>query len=249
MKSLLILIEKFDFTFWWPVDLLYHEKTNGDWRVEVIIGAILTQNTKWNIVEKNIEYLKSKGFIFDLENILKLDLDDIKVPMKVRKLETLKNLAKNILENFSSIEEMKKEDLSNLRKFLLNLKGIGYETCDVILLYSLEKPIFVVDNYTKKFLYYNKEINEINISYERLRKMIEEFIKDRYNEILSIFRKKIEKISCKEVLNYYFKKSYGDLPLNPCSLSDNFENNLVIIYKELHGMIDIFIKTGNKEIK
>mgnify|MGYP001770780975 CR=1 FL=1 len=51
------LIKESDFQFWWPVDLYYHNKTNGDWRVEVIIGAILTQNTKWDFVEKNINFL------------------------------------------------------------------------------------------------------------------------------------------------------------------------------------------------
>jgi len=68
-RSIINLIKETNFQFWWPVDINYHNKNKGDWRIEIIIGAILTQNTKWNIVEKNIEYLKSKNFIFRLENI------------------------------------------------------------------------------------------------------------------------------------------------------------------------------------
>ena len=71
-----------DFQFWWPVDVDYHNKNEGDWRVEIIIGSILTQNTKWNLVEKNLEYLKSKNFIFRLENINNLSISDIKVPFR-----------------------------------------------------------------------------------------------------------------------------------------------------------------------
>ncbi|MGC9133034.1 MAG: hypothetical protein ACP5GJ_01345 [Nanopusillaceae archaeon] len=221
------LIKEIDFQFWWPVDLKYHSKNNGDWRVEIIIGAILTQNTKWDFVEKNLIYLKNKGFIFRLENIKNLNYEDIKVPFRIRKLDTLKELSEFILNNYKSLDDFSKNDLYKIRKELLEIKGIGRETADAIILYSLEKPIFVVDYYTKLFL--NKFID-----YDKLRIEIEEFIKNNIEKIEKIFLEKLKK----------YKREYYPF-LSVFNLLDNIDVNkkLVIIYKELHAMIDIKMKS------
>jgi len=225
-ESIINLIKEIDFQFWWPVDIDYHNKNAGDWRVEIIIGAILTQNTKWDLVEKNIEYLKSKNFIFRLENINNLSINDIKVPFRLRKLETLKSLSNYILENYGDIDDFSKLEINKMRKELLKIKGIGKETCDVIILYSFEKPIFVVDYYTKKFFNRFEE-------YDKLRIEVEKFVNDNFNEIYNLFLDKLKNIENK---NLPFLSVY-DLNKNI-----SYEEKLTIIYKELHAMIDIKMK-------
>jgi len=225
-ESIINLLKEMDFQFWWPVEINYHNKNEGDWRIEIIIGAILTQNTKWDIVEKNIEYLKSKNFIFRLENINNLSIDDIKVPFRLRKLETLKSLSNYILENYGNIDNFSAFGINKIRDELLKIKGIGKETCDAIILYSLEKPIFVVDYYTKKFFNRFEE-------YDKLRIEIEKIINDNFNEIYDLFLDKLKDIENK---NLPFLSVY-DLRKNI-----SYEKKLTIMYKELHAMIDIKMK-------
>jgi endonuclease-3 related protein len=225
-ESIINLIKEMNFQFWWPVDMNYHNKSGGDWRVEVIMGAILTQNTKWILVEKNLEYLKSKNFIFRLENINNLSINDIKVPFRLRKLETLKSLSNYILENYENIDNFSKIEIVEMRKELLKIKGIGKETCDAIILYSFEKPIFVVDYYTKKFFNRFEE-------YDKLRIEIEKIINDNFNEIYKLFLNKLKNI---ENRNLPFLSVY-DLRKNI-----SYGEKLTIIYKELHAMIDIKMK-------
>ena len=225
-KSIINLIKEMDFQFWWPVDINYHNKNKGDWRIEIIIGAILTQNTKWNIVEKNIEYLKSKNFIFRLENIDNLSVDYIKVPFRLRKLETLKSLSNYILKNYGNIDNFSKLEINKMRNELLKIKGIGKETSDAIILYSFEKPIFVVDYYTKKFFNRFEE-------YDKLRIEIEKIVNDNFIEIYNLFLNKLKNI---ENRNLPFLSVY-DLRTNI-----SYEEKLTIIYKELHAMIDIKMK-------
>ncbi|MFP3132005.1 MAG: hypothetical protein RXQ77_01545 [Candidatus Nanopusillus sp.] len=225
-KPIINLLKEMDFQFWWPVDINYHNKNEGDWRIEIIIGAILTQNTKWDIVEKNIEYLKSKKFIFRLENINNLSIDDIKVPFRLRKLETLKSLSNYILGNYGNIGNFSAFGITKIRDELLKIKGIGKETCDAIILYSLEKPIFVVDYYTKKFFNRFEE-------YDKLRIEIEKIINDNFNEIYDLFLDKLKDIENKNLpfLSVYdLRKNIG------------YEKKLTIMYKELHAMIDIKMK-------
>jgi len=225
-RSIINLIKETNFQFWWPVDINYHNKNKGDWRIEIIIGAILTQNTKWNIVEKNIEYLKSKNFIFRLENIDNLSIDYIKVPFRLRKLETLKSLSNYILKNYGNIDNFSKLEINKIREELLKIKGIGKETSDAIILYSFEKPIFVVDYYTKKFFNRFEE-------YDKLRIEIEKIVNDNFIEIYNLFLNKLKNIENKELpfLSVY------DLRKNI-----SYEEKLTIIYKELHAMIDIKMK-------
>ena len=186
----------------------------------------MTQNTKWKLVEKNIEYLKSKNFIFRLENINNLSINDIKVPFRLRKLETLKSLSNYILENYGDIDNFSKLEINKIREELLKIKGIGKETSDAIILYSFEKPIFVVDYYTKKFFNRFEE-------YDKLRIEIEKFVNDNFNEIYNLFLDKLKNIENK---NLPFLSVY-DLRKNI-----SYEKKLTIIYKELHAMIDIKMK-------
>jgi len=150
---------------WWP----------GDTPFEIMVGAILTQNTSWGNVEKAIQKLKDKG-VLNAEAIQQLRKSQL-VPL-IRssgyyriKAERLKAFVDFLFKEYDGvIEKMGGERLLVLRQKLLEVNGIGPETADSILLYGLNKPIFVVDAYTKRILSRHGMISE-NISYEETQKL------------------------------------------------------------------------------
>lgn len=130
---------------WWP----------GDTTFEVMVGAILTQNTAWQNVEKAIANLKDKGLLnpSGLYLIPERELAELIRPagyfnVKARRL---KNFVKFLFEHYDGDpDRLAESNLSDLRQELLAINGVGPETADSILLYALNKPIFVVDAYTKR---------------------------------------------------------------------------------------------------
>lgn len=129
---------------WWPAD---------DW-FEVTVGAILTQNTAWNNVEKSIENLKQRDLL-EPEKLSKIKEDDLAQLIRSSGFYNLKSKRlKNFLEwlkkyNYD-IDKIKNKSVTSLREELLSIKGIGKETADSILLYAFEMPVFVIDAYTKR---------------------------------------------------------------------------------------------------
>jgi endonuclease-3 related protein len=130
---------------WWP----------GDTELEIMIGAILTQNTNWNNVSKSIEIMKEEGLL----NISALLQIDQQLLGKIIKPCGYYNLKAKRLKNFINFFQEKYEgssmkmfsgDWKVLREELLTVNGIGPETADSILLYAGKKPIFVVDAYTRR---------------------------------------------------------------------------------------------------
>jgi len=125
-------------------------------RETVIIEAILTQRINWLNVEKAVANLKKEN-LFSLKGIQKVKLQKLSFLIKPAgfykaKAFYLKNLANFILNNYKNIQNLQKENLMVLRRKLINLKGIGPETADSILLYGLDKPIFVIDEYTRRLV-------------------------------------------------------------------------------------------------
>ncbi len=141
------LLEYFGPQHWWPAET----------RFEVIVGAILTQNTNWGNVEKAIERMRLAGC---LDPAALRDIAEDRLAEFVRpagyfniKARRLKNFMHFFYKEYDgNISEMKKEPINILRKKLLSVNGIGPETADSILLYALDKPIFVVDAYTRRLL-------------------------------------------------------------------------------------------------
>lgn len=132
---------------WWP----------GDTPFEVIVGAILTQNTSWKNVETAIKALKENRLL-DPVKLLKVDEGILANTIKSSgffniKAKRIKHFIRFLFEHYQgSLENMFSEKLTPLREKLLTINGIGPETADSILLYAGGKPIFVVDAYTKKIL-------------------------------------------------------------------------------------------------
>jgi endonuclease-3 related protein len=94
------------------------------------------------------------------------------------KAQYLFNLTKFVIENYGGLEKMKKAEFEELRKKLLELKGIGPETADSILLYALDKPIFVIDEYTRRLAKKYKLPDKAD--YHFLQKIFEKSLKKDY---------------------------------------------------------------------
>lgn len=142
-----MLYKSFGSQYWWP----------GDTPFEIAVGAILTQNTNWSNVEKAIANLKKAG-VLNAQAMNRLDHDQLAAlirpagyfNVKAKRLRSFLDFLH--LEYGGRISKMKDSDLSELRDRLLSVNGIGPETADSILLYALQKPVFVVDAYTKRIL-------------------------------------------------------------------------------------------------
>ncbi len=141
------LYENYHEQHWWPANSKF----------EVCIGAILTQNTAWKNVELAIKNLK-KAKLLSAEKIHQEDESKIAELIKSsgyynQKAKSLKLFCKHLAENYSfDLEKMFDKPISELRKELLSLHGIGKETADSIILYAANKPIFVIDAYTKRIM-------------------------------------------------------------------------------------------------
>ncbi len=142
-----ILLSSFGKRNWWP----------GESQLEIAVGAILTQNTSWSNVEKAILNMKKEGLL-DVKKIYETDVSHLGRTIKSAgffnvKSRRLKNFIKVLYEEYSgNFDSLGRIELDTLRKLLLSINGIGYETADSIILYALYKPVFVVDAYTKRFL-------------------------------------------------------------------------------------------------
>lgn len=157
------LLRKYGFPGLWP----WFSKRESHSKEEIVIGGILTQNTNWKNVQKAINNLrKNKAnslkviYYLGKKNFTKLKQLIRPSGFYNQKGETLFNLTKYIIEKYQNLENFFKIETFKARGKLLLIKGIGKETADTILLYAGEKPIFVVDNYTRRFVkkYLNKEI-------------------------------------------------------------------------------------------
>ncbi|MEM0148940.1 MAG: endonuclease III domain-containing protein [Candidatus Micrarchaeaceae archaeon] len=164
-----ILRGHFGFLNWWP----------GETKDEIVIGAILTQQTSWKNVEKAISNLKKYGAL-SIEKIAAMRLKRLEELIRPsgfyrQKAARLLEFSKYVTKKHGSLQLMLKTPLEDLRKELLSLKGIGPETADSIILYAAEKPIFVIDAYTKRIA--NRVFGIGDADYSSLQELIENSIK------------------------------------------------------------------------
>ncbi len=131
---------------WWPAETPF----------EVVVGAILTQNTNWNNVEKAIVNLRQADAlsIAAILNLKREALEQLIRPSGFfrQKADRLQLFCRYLQEHHQgSLERLFDQELNPVRDELLRLKGIGPETADSILLYAGQRPSFVVDAYTQRF--------------------------------------------------------------------------------------------------
>ncbi len=140
-----VLLKHFGPQAWWPAETPF----------EVMVGAILTQNTNWLNVEKAIANLKGAGGL-GAKGLEKMSLRKLEKLIKPsgyyrQKAKKLKAFVKYFLRDYDGrLGKMRDVDGYELRGELLKVHGIGPETADSILLYALDKLTFVVDAYTKR---------------------------------------------------------------------------------------------------
>lgn len=179
-----ILFDAFGPQQWWPMDHSHHQKNMTDPRFEVMIGAVLTQNTAWKNVEKAISQLKQQNLL-DIHELAVADSLLVKRLIKSsgyfnQKTKRLQFLAQYLLERYNGdLNSFFSQSLTQLRKELLSLHGIGPETADSILLYAAEKPIFVVDAYTKR-LCTRIPLPVRSPSYEDIQHFFQNHLKNHY---------------------------------------------------------------------
>ncbi len=133
-------------------------KTKKD-KEEIVLGAILTQRTNWKNVELALKNLRGAG-VLSIEKIHQVGeenrglLENLIRPSGFyrQKAKRLFELCKFIVKNYGTLEKFFSQDLETCRKQLLQLSGVGPETADSILLYAGQKPIFVIDEYTRRFV-------------------------------------------------------------------------------------------------
>jgi len=161
---------------WWPAETPF----------EMMIGAILTQNTTWQNATKAIANLKTHALL-DCESIASCNLPELgniirsagSYMQKARYLQQFSLFYYNNGKRSGLI----KWPASTMRKQLLGVHGIGPETADSILLYALDKPYFIIDAYTKRLF-----IRLGHIKHEMNYDGIQHYFQQRLPESLPLFQ-------------------------------------------------------------
>jgi endonuclease-3 related protein len=132
---------------WWPAET----------RLEMIVGAILTQSAAWVNVEKGIANLRSRGLLSTVmlrqmatEELARLIYPSGYYNVKARKLKAFACWLGE--RHGDDLDRLFALDLATLRRELLSVYGVGEETADSIALYAAHKPVFVIDAYTRRII-------------------------------------------------------------------------------------------------
>ena len=178
---------------WWPAES----------PLEVMVGAILTQNTNWQGVEKAIANLKKHGLL-SLDKLHHRSTEELAEFIKPAgyfnlKASRLKNLIVMVAEAYGGdLNVMGQMDTGQLRQELLSVNGVGPETADSILLYAFHRPIFVVDTYTYRVTSRHGLIEE-EVNYQALQDLFMEHLPldvDMFNEYHALLVR-VGKLHCK----------------------------------------------------
>ena len=172
--------------YWWP--------NAGEF--EVVISAVLTQQTKWSNVENSLANLDTLSAL-SFEGFLALDITTLAQAIKPsgffnQKSKRLYDLARAIQESFFDFETFS-EQVS--REWLLEQKGISFETADSILCYALMRETLVVDNYTKKLLFhYGYEFEY----YDELQDWLKAGVYENFDKIIQLYgaEKTLHEVYC-----------------------------------------------------
>jgi endonuclease-3 related protein len=172
MDMFKLLFNHFGPQSWWPAQT----------ELEVMVGAVLTQNTNWRNVEKAIDNLKQRG-ILSLHGLHALSIPELAEQIRPAgyfniKAKRLKNLIEFVVDRYGAdLSRFLEEEILSLRNGLLSVNGIGPETADSILLYAAHRPVFVVDAYTHRILSRHGMVDD-EASYNDLQALFMEHLPD-----------------------------------------------------------------------
>ncbi|BCZ18009.1 3-methyladenine DNA glycosylase MagIII [Helicobacter sp. NHP19-003] len=171
---------------WWP----------GAGSVEVVVGAILTQRTRFSKVQESLDNLKNAHILEQnptksLENLAQIPLDNLAKLIAPsgfynQKARHLNALSQNILKDFNGFETFKAEVS---RAWLLAQKGVGFESADSILNYACLRPVFVVDAYTHKLL---ATLGLEMEDYHALQEFFTKGLEQDLSQVLALYENKLE---------------------------------------------------------
>ena len=157
---------------WWP----------GETAHEMIIGAMLVQNTNWNNVKRAIDNLREAGLL-DPHALVAIPVEELEELLRPAgyfriKARRLRNLMEWLVDRYDgSLERMFQTPLVELRRELLAVNGVGPETADSILLYAGRLPTFVVDTYTHRVLARHGWV-DFDAGYETIKELFESSLPD-----------------------------------------------------------------------
>lgn len=171
------LIRAYGPQHWWP----------GDSRFEIMVGAVLTQNTAWTNVERAIANLKRAGALTP-EAIVKAPHRRLAAWLKPSgyfnvKAKRLKEMCRWLIAQ-GGVRRLARLSTHDLRAALIAVPGIGPETADDIVLYAFNRPVFVIDAYTRR-IFARLGLIKGDEGYETLRHLFESSLKPdvpRFNE-------------------------------------------------------------------
>ena len=169
LKDLYIgLLAAYGHQGWWPAETSY----------EVMVGAILTQNTNWKNVERAIANLKRENLLSPaaLARVPTEQLAEVIRPAGYYRIKAarLKNFITMLVRDFGGdLGALFALRTSSLREAVLAVSGIGPETADSIVLYAAHKSVFVIDAYTARILYRHGVI-DIDATYEDMQALMQD---------------------------------------------------------------------------
>jgi endonuclease III related protein len=140
---------------WWPVDKDYHAQEGSDPRFEIVVGAILTQNTTWTSVEQALRNLKAKKLLAP-KKMHRAGLEVVREAIRPagsynQKANYIMGLAKYFATTYKDgLDPFFAQPTKKLREILLSFSGMGPETTDDVLVYAAKRPVFVVDAYARR---------------------------------------------------------------------------------------------------
>jgi endonuclease III related protein len=204
MEMFHLMFERFGPQHWWP----------GDGPFEMMVGAVLTQNTSWTNVEKAINNLSRMNWLTveAIHEISKKKLAEGIRPAGYYNIKAarLKNLVNMLMERYEgNISGLFDEGTDVQREALLSVKGIGPETADSIILYAAKKPVFVIDAYTYRIMNRHNMVDE-QVSYDEMQELFMSNLEpdhELYNEFHALIVK-TGKLYCRKT------PKCDDCPLN-----------------------------------
>ncbi len=141
-----LLLARFGSQNWWPAETAF----------EILVGAILTQQSRWSNVERSIRNLRETGLL-EPETLSRLPLKELEILVQPsglyrKKAVRIRSISEYLVERYKGdLNMFFGRNVEAIRDELLLLEGVGRETADAILLYAGAKPVFVVDAYTTRF--------------------------------------------------------------------------------------------------
>jgi len=196
---------------WWPART----------RLEVIVGAYLTQNTSWSNVEIAMRRLR-QGRLLNLAAIRNVALPELEDAIRSsgyfrQKAARLKTFVAFVDTRYAgSLSRMFAQPTVKLREELLTLNGVGPETADSILLYAGQHPVFVVDAYTRRILE-RHAILPANAPYE---------------EIRELFQRSLTSVAKTDNCDSKADFAHPPSPMSVARRSDTTQ-----VYNDMHGLI------------